>query len=261
MSPSPAISLRGVDHDDPLAEVVGEDAGDLAQHRRLADARPAEDEERLPGLDDVADDVDGAEHRAADAAGEADDLAGAVADRADAVERPLDAGAVVVAEDADVVDDVRDIGLGDLPVEQVLLAGREPRLRPAAEVHHDLEQVGPVGEPSQAITDLGRECLHQGIEVVGRLAACHVSSRLPFARHLIAGTITGSRTCARTSRTSSVTRPIGSKPESCAARVPADSYVRTGARIPAAIASLPMRASTARRNRTPSTPSRTRKRR
>ena len=31
--------VRGVDDDDPLAEVVGEDARGLAQHRRLADAR------------------------------------------------------------------------------------------------------------------------------------------------------------------------------------------------------------------------------
>ena len=60
----------------------------------------------------------------------------------------------------------------------------------------------------------------------------------PHAQRVIAGTIAGWRTCARTSRTRSVTRPIGSKPVASAARVPADSYVRTGDRMPAAIASL-----------------------
>ena len=75
--------VRRVDDHDPLAEVVGEDAGDLAKHRRLTDARPAEDEDRLPRLGDVADDVDRPEHRATDAARQPDDLAGAVADGAD----------------------------------------------------------------------------------------------------------------------------------------------------------------------------------
>ena len=57
-------------------------------------------------------------HGAPDPARQPDDLAVAVADRADAMERALDARAVVVAERADVVDDERDVGLGDLAVEE-----------------------------------------------------------------------------------------------------------------------------------------------
>ena len=122
MSPSPAISLRGVDDDDALAQVVGEDARGLAEHRRLADARPAHDQDRLPGLDEVVDDLDRAVDGPPDPAGQPDDLAVPVADRADPVERPLDAGPVVVAERADVLDDVGDVGLGDLAIEQHHLA-------------------------------------------------------------------------------------------------------------------------------------------
>ena len=85
-------------------------------------------------------------------------------------------GAVVVAEDADVVDDVGDVGLGDLAIEQVLLAGREARLGTPAEVHHHLEQVGPVGEAAQACSTIsGGSACHERIEVVGRLAAFHVA--------------------------------------------------------------------------------------
>ena len=48
----------------------------------------------------------------------------------DAVERPLDAGAVVVPERADVVDDVLDVLLGDLALQQHrLAAAAEARLR------------------------------------------------------------------------------------------------------------------------------------
>jgi hypothetical protein len=99
--------VRGIDHDDPLAEVVGEHARGLTQHRRLADARSTHDQDRFPGLHEVRDDLDRAVDGPPDAAREPDDLAVAVADRADAVERALDAGPVVVAERADVVDDER----------------------------------------------------------------------------------------------------------------------------------------------------------
>ena len=114
--------VAGVDHDHPLAEVVGQHAGHLAQHRRLADAGAAQQQDALPALDDVADDVDRAEDGPADAAGQADHLAGPIADGGDAVQGALDAGAVVVAEGADALDDVGDVGLDDLAVEEHLLA-------------------------------------------------------------------------------------------------------------------------------------------
>ena len=85
----------------------------------------------LARLDQVADDLDRAEDGAADAAGQADDLAAAVADGRDAVQRALDAGAVVVAERADVIDDVLDVLLGDLALEQHLLR-RQRRSAPPA---------------------------------------------------------------------------------------------------------------------------------
>ena len=160
--------VAGVDDDDALAHVVGQDAGGLAQHRRLADARPAHDQDRLPGLDEVVDDLDRAVDRPADPAGQPDDLAVAVADGADAVERPLDAGPVVVAERADVLDDEGDVGLDDLAVEEAHLRIREARLGPAAEVHDDLDQGVRSGQGVDGGDDLGRQGREQGVEVVDR---------------------------------------------------------------------------------------------
>src|SRR5581483_2847564 len=85
--------VRRVDDDDALVHVVGQHARDLAQHGRLADARPAEEQRAAPGLDQVLDYLDRAEDGAADAAGETDDAPAAVADARDAVQRALDAGA------------------------------------------------------------------------------------------------------------------------------------------------------------------------
>jgi hypothetical protein len=164
----PGDLVGRVDDHDPLAEVVGEDPGRLTEHRRLADPGAAHDQDRLPGLHEVRDDLDGAVHGAPDPARQPDDLAAAIADRADAVERPLDAGAVVVAEQADVLHDEGDVGVVDLAIEEHHLRIGEAALRPAPEVHDDLDQRLAILERVHGIDDLGWERREQSVEVVDR---------------------------------------------------------------------------------------------
>src|SRR5207302_7152887 len=106
--------VAGVDHHHPLAEVIGEDPRHFPQHGRLADAGPAQQQDGPSRLDVVADDLDRPEYGSTDAACEPDHLASAIADGADAVQRSLDPGTVVVAEDADVVHDGGDPRLAGL---------------------------------------------------------------------------------------------------------------------------------------------------
>ncbi len=80
-------------------------------------------------------------------------------------------GPVVVAERADVLDDVGDVRLGDLAIEEHHLAVREPRLRSPAEVEHDLDHVFLVRERVDGGDDLRRQRRQQGVEVVDRLTA------------------------------------------------------------------------------------------
>ena len=87
------------------------------------------------------------------------------------MERPLDAGAVVLTERADVGDDRLDVGLGDVALEQDLLAAAtEARLRAAAEVHHDLDHVAVGGQGAHALGDLQGQRVEQRVDVVGGLA-------------------------------------------------------------------------------------------
>ena len=80
--------VRGVDdHHAPL-QIVGQDPRQLAEHRRLADAGAAEEQDAPPVLRQVLDAPGRAGDRAPDAAGQPDDRSAAVADRRDAVERP-----------------------------------------------------------------------------------------------------------------------------------------------------------------------------
>ena len=84
------------------------------------------------------------------------------------MERPLDAGAVVVAERPDVVDDERDVRFDDLAVEQTHLRIREAGLRPAPEVHDDLDQGVAIRQLVDRRHDLGRQGREQGVEIVDR---------------------------------------------------------------------------------------------
>ena len=92
-------------------------------------------------LDDIADEGDGAAHRAPDAAGQPDHLAAPVADGADAVQRPLDPCPVVSSKLADALDDIGDIfgcdGVSAKIVRRVGVAG----LGQPPQVKHDLEQL------------------------------------------------------------------------------------------------------------------------
>ena len=105
----PADLVRRVDYHHALAQLVSEQARALAQHRGLADAGPSQQKNALAADHDVADDLARAGDRTPDAHGEPGDPARTVADRGHAVEGALDAGAVVVAELADVVGDVFEV--------------------------------------------------------------------------------------------------------------------------------------------------------
>ena len=181
--------VRRVDDDDPLAEVVGEDAGGLAEHRRLADARPAHDQDRLPGLDEVVDDLDRPVDRPPDPAGQPDDLAVPVADRADPVERPLDARPGCRRRSVPMWSTTWAMSASSISRSRsVDLAVREARLRPAAEVEDDLDQRLLVGQRVDGVDDLRRQGGQERVEVVDRFAApvsgqpmppCGVSGRRP----------------------------------------------------------------------------------
>src|SRR5205807_2085984 len=125
--------------DDALAHRVAEHARAFAQHRGLADARRSEKQDGLTADHDVLDDVDGSGDGTAHATREANDLALAIADGADAVQRSLDAGAVVVPEVTDVLRHVLDVGVSDIGRVEERLAVGEARLRLATEVENDLQ--------------------------------------------------------------------------------------------------------------------------
>src|SRR5215213_7643238 len=83
-------------------------------------------------------------HRAANSAGQADNLAAAAADGRNAVQRARDAGAVVLAEQADPTDHIVEIVLMNLVVAFHKGIALIAELGPLPQVKHDLDQVAAI---------------------------------------------------------------------------------------------------------------------
>ena len=165
--------VGGVDHDDSLAEFIGQHAGRLAQHGRLADPWAAEQQHRLPRFDQIAHDRDGAVDRATDAARESDDIAGAITDGGDAVQCPLDTRTVVVTEASDALRHEIEILTGDLLIREQHFAVDQAGLRATAEIEHDLDQSARPTFPSKSThpgEDVAGEDDQEVFQVVGHLA-------------------------------------------------------------------------------------------
>ncbi|OPZ80227.1 MAG: hypothetical protein BWY76_03421 [bacterium ADurb.Bin429] len=107
-----ACNLVGsIHHHHALFQLIGQHARHFAQFGGLADARPAKDEDGMPLLHHVADDIHRAEYRAPHAAGEADDTSLPIADGGDAMQRARDARAVVITKFAYARHHILDVVL------------------------------------------------------------------------------------------------------------------------------------------------------
>ena len=165
--PIPGDLVAGVDHHDPLLQLIGENPGDFAQGGRLADAGASHQQEGLTAIHQVAHHGHGAEDRPPDPAGQSNDIAAAVANGADAVQGPLNPSAVVASKGAELGDDGGQVAAfhGGFPEGDG--ASRVAGLGDPAQIQYDLEQLVAGLRRSQGLPDgLGKD-LEQPIEVVG----------------------------------------------------------------------------------------------
>jgi hypothetical protein len=121
--------IRRINYDDPLSKIVGEDAGDLAQHGGLAYSRASQKQDALSGFDQVLYHFYGPENGAAHAAGQSNDASPPIPYCGNAVQRALDAGPVVLSEIADARGHVFDVGFGDFDRAEHHLAAGEAGFR------------------------------------------------------------------------------------------------------------------------------------
>ena len=124
----PSDLVAGVHHHHAPAVLLGEDARDLSNRRRLPHARPTQEEHRRARGEQVPDQIRAALDGASHACGEAHDAALAVTNDGDAVQRPVDARAVIAANLPDGVHGSFDVVVVEgKTVAEDLVAVREPR--------------------------------------------------------------------------------------------------------------------------------------
>jgi uncharacterized membrane protein (DUF4010 family) len=164
--------VRGIDHDDTFLQIVCQHACDLAQLGGLANARPAQQQEAVSRLDQIADQVNRPRHGAAHAQGQADDIAAAVANGGDPVQGPFDSGAIVGTKVSGPFDDVVQLfPCHGLPGEIQGLVG-ESRLGCATQIHDDLQE-RCIGQAGHSILQALGQAADQEMEVVGEGAFVH----------------------------------------------------------------------------------------
>ncbi len=124
-----------------------------------------EQADRLAAAQHVEQNVDRAVDGAPDAAGEPDDLSGAITNRADAMQRLLDAGAIVGAEGRDARADVRDVLVRYRRLGEIREIVLEASLGRTPEIEHDFDDLFDVVETDERLPDRERE----DVEELGEL--------------------------------------------------------------------------------------------
>src|SRR5690606_3085580 len=155
--------VGGIDDDNSL--LVGQNAGHFAQHGRLAHARATKEQDALPTFYEVGHNVDGAIDGAANAGGEAHDVAATVADGGDAVQRASHTGAVIFVKFADTVDHGFDFSLGNFLFPQRNLAINVAGSGAASEIHYNLQELGIAANLFQALANAHRQDGQQRVQI------------------------------------------------------------------------------------------------
>jgi hypothetical protein len=121
----------------------------------------------------VAQDLNGAEDGTPNATGESNDTIRTIPNRRDAVQRALNASAIISAKITDARDHPRQILFGYLALKQCHVTRGESRLWSSAKVHDDLKesvasggQLFARGEFTNARNDFSREAVKEEVEIV-----------------------------------------------------------------------------------------------
>ena len=146
--------------------VFRQDPSHLAKHRRLPHAGLSQKQDAFPGSYDVSNDLDRPVDGPAHPAGQAHNAALPVPYRRDAMERALDASAVIFAEVPYPRGNVLDVVRGHLLRPQGGLRVQEPSLRFTTQIQDDLQQAILVALALQSRHDIRRKHLQQRLYVV-----------------------------------------------------------------------------------------------
>jgi hypothetical protein len=104
--------VRGVYNHHPFADLVCKHARNLAQHRRLANARPSQQKHALTGANQIVDDPNAPKDCSSHTTGNAHRTPAAISYDRYPVKGSFNPGPIVVAELTDALNDQLQVGVG-----------------------------------------------------------------------------------------------------------------------------------------------------
>jgi hypothetical protein len=144
----------------------GKDSSAFSQQRRLADARPTQQQQTLSRFNHVAKHIDGSVDGPADTTRQPDNLVSSIAKCGNAMEGSLYSRAIVFSKGSNSVRHVIEIFARDCRIGKINGPVRETRFRPAAKVQDDLNKIFEIRLQSKRSRQVGRHHLKQEIEVI-----------------------------------------------------------------------------------------------
>lgn len=155
-----------IDDDHALDQFRGQDPRALSQQRRLSNPGAAQQQDALPGLDHVPENVHCAVDGSTHTAGQSDNHIPSIPNAGNAMQGSLDAGAIVLRERADTMYGVFDVFTRDDLVREMDRSAREMSFRPTAEIHDNFNEILQIGLPGERVLDMWRHDTKQEIEIV-----------------------------------------------------------------------------------------------
>jgi hypothetical protein len=158
--------IRRINNDHALDELRREHARAFSQERGFSYTGPAQQEQALSRLDDVAKHVDCTEHGPAHTTGQSDHHIASIANSRYPVQRAFDSGSVILGKGPNAVDYIIQIFSSNRGIAEVERTARKAGFGWAAEVHHDLDEIFQIRLAMQSLSDVGWHDAQKQFEVV-----------------------------------------------------------------------------------------------
>ena len=171
--------IAGVNHHNPLAQLVGQHASDFPQSRGFAHTRPAHQQQRLTTVEQIPNNRHSAKHSTADSAGEAHHITATVANRTDAMQGALNPGSIVSPELTKTFNSGQQLLATEAGIPKGHGAAWVTGLRNPPQIQDHLQQLIPAGRRFQRHLQRSRQQSQQAIEIVGDAFRGHRQAQRP----------------------------------------------------------------------------------
>jgi len=165
--------IAGVDHNDPLVQIIGQDTGNFPESCGFAHTGASHQQQRLTAVEQITHDCDCSENGSSNTTGEADHITAAITDGTDAMQCSLDAGTIISTELADPAHHLHKIVALQAATAKFNRTTWIARFRNPTEIEHDLKQLITTFSGRQSFLNCSGQQREQSLQVIGDALSTH----------------------------------------------------------------------------------------